>query len=447
MGVGSINVWGDATRFNMLNKGANCKLLIHSDAADATHVFTDSVGTHTPAETGNTQHDTAQIRSYLGKSSILFDGDGDSLGIPDHADFNFGTGALTIDFWVRFSAVTGIHTLYYQAGANDDRVWFFVDHVLGKICMQVVSGGTNIVNQYITWAPLVDTWYHVALIRGWGGTAASWSVCINGTSIGTFTANVTMPDLNGTVSFGGGLSTTDIYDFSASAHKVTVVNDVVMSATQAKFGNKSISFPGTSDALTLADSVDWEISSNTNYTIDFWVRLTSHAANMCFLDHYQDGSVSTRLQHNHTTGLNFLISNGGNVVNITGGEIADSNWHHVAMCKVASVYSLYLDGTRTATATVADVVTQSGTLYIGSDDDDSDEVIGYMDELRISSAAVFGSGATITIPTAPPLPDTSTLLLLRSDGTDLAGWMTEIRVVKGTAMWTKNFKVPIGKYT
>lgn len=78
------------------------KLLLHCDGTDGSTTFSDNgVTGHTVTANGNAQIDTAQ--SKFGNASGLFDGTGDYLTIPDHADWNFGTGNFTIDAWIRFA--------------------------------------------------------------------------------------------------------------------------------------------------------------------------------------------------------------------------------------------------------------------------------------------------------------------------------------------------------
>jgi hypothetical protein len=117
------------------------------------------------------------------------------------------------------------------------------------------------------------------------------------------------------------------------------------------------------------------------------------------------------------------------------------------MCKVGTFYGIYVDGTRVATTTDADSDTFEAAVLIGDNSVGSAPVTGYMDEIRMSNADIFSAGgATITAPTARAVPVSSTKLLIRTDAYDLAGWMTEIRVLKGTAAWTSSFKRPIGRY-
>ena len=88
--------------------GAQTVLLLHCDGTDGATTFTDSSDTsHTVTANGNAQIDTDQ--SKFGGASGLFDGTGDYLSIPDSADWDFGTGDWTIDFLIRFNAITGRH--------------------------------------------------------------------------------------------------------------------------------------------------------------------------------------------------------------------------------------------------------------------------------------------------------------------------------------------------
>ena len=174
----------------------NALLMLPCDGADGGTTFTDSIGTHTPVAIGNAN--TAIVQAKFGTASGEFDGTGDAVTVPDHADWILGTGTgnFCVDFWVRFNAVTGQQCLFSQAiaTATDTKTDFyslFQDHTLGKLLFVAMNSGTRTINESMTWAPVADIWYHVALIRGWGGTANSFCVTVDGTSIGTFTAAAT----------------------------------------------------------------------------------------------------------------------------------------------------------------------------------------------------------------------------------------------------------------
>jgi hypothetical protein len=77
------------------------KVLLHFDGSDASTTITDSNSggsAHTWTAAGNAQIDTAQYK--FGGASGLFDGTGDWVTTPDHADFTLGSSDFTIDLLV-----------------------------------------------------------------------------------------------------------------------------------------------------------------------------------------------------------------------------------------------------------------------------------------------------------------------------------------------------------
>jgi len=155
------------------------KLMLHKNGADASTTFTDSsTSAHTVTAVGNAQIDTAQ--SKFGGASGLFDGAGDYLTVPDHADFDFGTGDFTVDAWVRFSGSVSNDTLVTRG--NDD---FLIKISNDEIEVKLVS--TTAIVRATTIAQ--NTWYHIAVSRS--GTDVR--IFLNGTQVGataTSSANV-----------------------------------------------------------------------------------------------------------------------------------------------------------------------------------------------------------------------------------------------------------------
>ena len=77
----------DQLSFIVSSGTADTKLLIHADGADGSTSFTDSSASgHTITANGNAQVDTDQ--KEFGTGSLLCDGTGDYLSIPDHADWD-----------------------------------------------------------------------------------------------------------------------------------------------------------------------------------------------------------------------------------------------------------------------------------------------------------------------------------------------------------------------
>ena len=143
---------------------ANTQLLLHMNGTDGSTTFTDSGSTvHTVTAVGNAQIDTAQ--SKFGGASGLFDGTGDYLSIPDHADWYFGSGDFTIDFWVMFNSTAS--SLGFAGHDNDggNVSWEFYWHSTDGIKFRYSTDGTVLTTITRAWSPSINTWYHLAIIR------------------------------------------------------------------------------------------------------------------------------------------------------------------------------------------------------------------------------------------------------------------------------------------
>lgn len=142
------------------------KLMLHMDGADGSTTFTDSSASgHSITANGNAQIDTAQ--SKFGGASGLFDGTGDYITVPDHADWDFGSGDFTIDFWIRFAA-NQRHVIYNQndyAGTPsyvDFMAWNSTPSSWG---FEAYDAGTMKCQYHFSWTPNNNQWYHVEIGR------------------------------------------------------------------------------------------------------------------------------------------------------------------------------------------------------------------------------------------------------------------------------------------
>jgi len=185
-----------------LDKDNTIKLLLHLDSD-----FTDSGYTgHIVTANGNAQIDTSQ--SKFGGASALFDGTGDYLSIPDHADWYMGTGKFTIDFWANLKSIStsAKGSLFEQYDAGTDLVSFSYWGSSQNITFAIRSGGyPNIVTLSYTWSTIQeDKWYHLAVIRGWAGNANDWALCIDGVAVDTTTDADAWPDLSAAFTIGQG---------------------------------------------------------------------------------------------------------------------------------------------------------------------------------------------------------------------------------------------------
>lgn len=135
-------------------------LLMHGDAPDGSTTFTDESG-HTLTGAGNVHISTN--RSRFGGASIYFDGSGDYLDAGIAEDWAFGDGDFTVDFWVNFETSPGDTHLIGQHTQGLYAEWCILRD---GASLRAFLNGLPVVGN--TWAPQVDTWYHIALTRARG---------------------------------------------------------------------------------------------------------------------------------------------------------------------------------------------------------------------------------------------------------------------------------------
>lgn len=154
---------------------ANVSLLLHGDGSDGGTTFTDnSPSPKSPSLYGDVQRDTAQFK--FGTASILFDGAGDFLEYAHGAAWEFGTGDLTIECWIRLAAYSpawgGAYgaALFaqYKAGAGAPVGWQVrINGTSTSYTTINVYTGTTDIN-FAGAALALNTWHHVAVSRNSG---------------------------------------------------------------------------------------------------------------------------------------------------------------------------------------------------------------------------------------------------------------------------------------
>jgi hypothetical protein len=146
----------------------------------------------------------------FGTASAYFDGSGSYLTLADSADWSFGTGAFTIDAWVRFNTVgNAVFVGQTDSVADDDWRFFYFSNELRFGSFDPSA----IIDFRCAWTPVVDTWYHLAVVRVDSGNAStSWRLFINGVAQ-TITLsggawNASIPDLGAVLTVGAYGTTT-----------------------------------------------------------------------------------------------------------------------------------------------------------------------------------------------------------------------------------------------
>lgn len=172
-------------------------------------------------------------------------------------------------------------------------------------------------------------------------------------------------------------------------------------------------FDGTGDYLSAASNAAFNFGSN-NFTVEFWIQTSQTTSNATLINREWGSSPYTggwtiMLNGSASAAMSifwadFSTSTAFMVASTT--SYRDNAWHHVAWVRNGSSFVLYLDGVSVATAT--------NSTAFGSN-------IG---QLTIANDQTFGAGARV-----------------------YNGFMSNVRIVNGTAVYTAAFTPPTAPLT
>lgn len=168
--------------------------LLHMNGANNSTTFTDETGKiWTPH--GNAKLTTTSPK--FGTASATFDGTGDWIDTPDSEDFNFGTGDLTIHFWLkRLAGGAGIlQRILGQADValtNSSSSMYAVINNSNSLGITVCIGSSGTTSTSTITITDTTTWHHIAYVKsgntlkvyidGVGNTGVTVSGAINNSS-------------------------------------------------------------------------------------------------------------------------------------------------------------------------------------------------------------------------------------------------------------------------
>lgn len=180
-------------------------LYLRANGTDASTTFRDYSATgRTITAQADTQVDTAQ--SKFGGASALFDGTGDYASAPDSDDWNLGSGAFTVEAWVRFNNIAAAREIVGQFDTNNQRGWTLDWNNTNELRLLYTTDGTAGTQtiETFSWTPSTGVWYHVAITRSGNDLKAF----IDGTQIGTTkTLSATIFNSSSVLTIGAILST------------------------------------------------------------------------------------------------------------------------------------------------------------------------------------------------------------------------------------------------
>jgi hypothetical protein len=396
--------------------------------------------------------------------SGFFDGNGDFIALPNNAAFNLSSNNFTIECWIYPTALID-GTIYRAQVANvTSNAQGFMLAPNGAISFFGYNGGALVVSvASASGAVTVNTWNHVAVVRNGNNT----QVYINGTASGTpVTTGYTIGNIpqgpyigiyqtgvpslpyqgyisnfrfvNGSAVYTANFtpSTTPLTaisntsllclqdnrfkDNSANAFAITRNGDTRISKfaplnppasySTTSYGGSGY-FDGTGDYLTVPSNAAFGLGTG-DFTIEMWVYATANPANgpgtLFDLRTTNNASAtSTRVDSSR----NILFYDGPLNLEINVGTIALNTWTHIAHARASGSLKTYINGTLSNTTAVTSDLGSNQPCMIGNNQTAGYAWNGYISNARIvKGTAVYT--ANFTPPTTPLTAITNTSLLL-----------------------------------
>jgi len=211
------------------------------------------------------------------------------------------------------------------------------------------------------------------------------------------------------------------------------------SPTISTSGSGSLSFPGTAGTNLYWNNSNANTASN-NFTLEGWFypNTVSGLGNII----RTNNNVSLAILVSSGVLLFYVSSNGSSfdIASAVGtGSVSTSTWYHFALVRNSNTFTIYLNGVASGTATSASGVYNNDGFNIGAEQNASGltPFNGYITNVRmVVGTAVYT--ANFTPPTAPLTPITNTKFLLNVNSgslyADTAGF-TNTPILAGTPTW------------
>jgi hypothetical protein len=272
---------------------ASTVALLHMDGISSSQLFTDS-STYNKTVTvgGDVKIDTSD---GVFKQCAVFDGTVDYLSMADSAHWYMADLPLTVDFRVKFSALPAaneVMTLFIQRADEENYAWFTLENngsgYYLTLELRTAGVSTYPLDAMAGWTPVVNTWYHLALIRGWGGTLNSWNICIGGVSLGAVTVAATWPNVAGAFQIGIEGSDDALYPVEHSDTYVKATNKFDVTYWPYFATDPSLPLTGVSG------SASWTSTTLTNANQRFHIDLgVTRIVNRIYYENYHHSGGTT----------------------------------------------------------------------------------------------------------------------------------------------------------
>jgi len=185
-------------------------------------------------------------------------------------------------------------------------------------------------------------------------------------------------------------------DSSPTPKTITASGNSTQSATQSKWGGKSLYLDGSS-YLSVANNSAFDLAG-VDWCIESWLYYTSLSNEQNVLEQFTPDAGPGWTLYKKTDNTFEFFTGSAPLAFSVGPTV--STWCHIAIARTSGTIRAYMDGTLRGTLT-GDCSSSSRPLYIGVRAGSANRMTGYVDDLRITKGSGRGyTGSTITVPTA-----------------------------------------------
>src|SRR6266480_4950384 len=137
---------------------------------------------------------------------------------------------------------------------------------------------------------------------------------------------------------------------------------------------QAFTFDGTDDSVSIPDSNDWNFGTG-DFTFDFWEKSSDTDRISALAFDPNQGTNNLDFDFNDTFGLWVFWNSGGGTNGVhaiqvgSPGDYTNDQWHHIALTRSGSTFTLYIDGVNVGTANDSEAINLSGANnnFIGRD--------------------------------------------------------------------------------
>ena len=199
-------------------------------------------------------------------------------------------------------------------------------------------------------------------------------------------------------------------DSSPNNFSITRSGNVSQGTFSPYGSNWSNYFETGASRLITANTANWQFGTG-DFTVEAFVFLDSISGYGIFVKCSDDGTWNNGWTLNHNNGVLELWINNSAGSPIVGGSITVGTWHHVAATRSGTTVRLFVNGTVVATATNSTNITSTNTLTIGGENATASYAArGYISNVRVNKGtALYTSNF---VPATTPLTAVSGTVLL-----------------------------------